>query len=125
MYTLTTDKTAVIESSTGTYIPLPAGGEAGNRYNKWLSEGNIPNPAAVPIEPIIVVSPWQIRKALNSLSLRELVESAVALADQTTKDAWQYATEFLESDNLVIALGTSLGKTKEEIHQIFLLAKSL
>ena len=78
-----------------------------------------------PVEPEIVVSPWQIRKALNATGLRDAVEAAVAQADQATQDAWQYATEFREFDPLVLALGAGLGKTPEEMHALFELAASL
>lgn len=71
------------------------------------------------------VSPWQIRKALNRLGLRDAVESAVDSADLTTQDAWAYATEFVRSDPLVTALGHALGKTDEELDGLFALAASL
>lgn len=73
----------------------------------------------------IVVSPWQIRKALNATNLRDAVEAAVDASDQDTKDAWHHATEFREFDPLVIALGAGLGKTDAEMHGLFELAASL
>ena len=76
-------------------------------------------------KPITTVSPWQIRKALNTMSLRDAVESAVLASDQTTKDAWQYATEFVRTDPLVSALGYTLGKTDEELDALFELAATL
>ena len=70
-------------------------------------------------------TPWQIRKALNAMSLRAAVEGGVAASDQTTKDAWQYATEFCRLDPLLISLGVALGKTAEELDALFELALSL
>jgi hypothetical protein len=93
----------------------------------WLlSEGVFSVQVIEPIStPVISVTPWQIRKALNQLSLRDAVEAAVASADATTKDAWNYAQEFLETDPLVIALCAALGKSDEERHTLFQLAASL
>lgn len=82
-------------------------------------EGEIPAPA-------LSVTPWQIRKALNAIGLRESVEAAVAAsADITVKDGWEFATEFREDDVFVISLGAAMGKTSAEMHGVFLLAKSL
>ncbi len=82
-------------------------------------EGEIPAPA-------LSVTPWQIRKALNAIGLRESVEAAVAAStDITVKDGWEFATEFREDDVFVISLGAAMGKTSTEMHSVFLLAKSL
>ncbi len=82
-------------------------------------EGEIPAPA-------LSVTPWQIRKALNAVGLREAVEAAVAAStDIAVKDGWEFATEFREDDVFVISLGAAMGKTSAEMHSVFLLAKSL
>lgn len=80
------------------------------------------NPVVVPIR----VSPWQVRKALNQLGLRDAVESAVAASDDYgLKDAWQYAQEFVEDDPLVIKLCAAIGKTDAQRHALFALAETL
>lgn len=74
----------------------------------------------------LVVTPWQIRKALNAANLRTLVENAVTLStDIVIKDGWEFAQEFKRLDPFVVNLGTSLGKTEEEMDQLFKLAKTL
>lgn len=73
-----------------------------------------------------VCSPWQIRKALNDLDLRQAVEAAVtASADATLKDGWAYATEFRSDDSFVIAMGESLGKTSTETAELIEFASGL
>ena len=73
----------------------------------------------------LVVTPWQIRKALNAAGLREAVEAGVAQADVSTKDAWEFAQEFKRLDPLVTGLGTMLGKTELELDTLFELAVTL
>lgn len=85
-------------------------------------------PPAPPV--ILTCTPWQIRKALNSLpgsvtTLRDDVEAYVAAADQTTKDGWEFATEFREDDAFVAAAQAALGMTDADRTNLFNLARSL
>lgn len=71
-------------------------------------------------------SAWQMRKALNAMGLRDIIEAAVsASGDQTVKDGWEYATEFERYDPLVLQFGAALGKTDVEMDSLFELARSL
>lgn len=73
----------------------------------------------------LIVNPWPIRDALNTLGWRNDVEAAVAAGDQKTKDAWLHAKDFKRLDPLVIGLGVVLGKTDVEIDELFELAMTL
>ena len=84
-----------------------------------------PPPPPVPPPPILTCTPWQIRKALTATGLRASVETAIALADQTTQDGWEYATEFRRDDPLVVGMGAALNKTEAELDALFALARSL
>lgn len=76
--------------------------------------------------PVIVVSPWQIRKALNQMGLREAVEAAVsASTDQALKDGWEYATEFRSDDPFVLQMGVALGQSDVQTHELIALAATL
>lgn len=88
-------------------------------------EADALRPAPAVIQPIISVSPWQIRKALNATGLRSAVESAVAAGDTTVQDAWHYATEFRRDNPLVNQLGAALGKTEADLDNLFELAQTL
>lgn len=92
-----------------------------------LTQNELDEIAARPAEPtpVVVVSPWQIRKALNAAGLRDAVESAVSGADQTTQDAWEFAQEFRRDNPLIAAVASALGKTEAEIDDLFALAGSL
>jgi hypothetical protein len=80
--------------------------------------------APVPVIPSSV-SPRQIRLALTQVGLRAQVEAFVASSDQTTKDSWDYATEFLISDPLVDGCMTALGKAEADKVALFQLAATL
>ena len=91
----------------------------------WLADGNELAPAD-PLEPTpLAVTPWQMRKALNTTGLRNAVETAIGAADQTTIDAWAHAQEYIRTDAIVIGMGAALGKTEEEIDELFALARTL
>lgn len=78
-----------------------------------------------PVAPA-VCSPWQIRKALNHLNLRQSVEDAVSAShDMSLKDGWEYATEFRSDDPFVILMGDALAKTEEETRAIVVFASTL
>jgi hypothetical protein len=78
-------------------------------------------PAAVPHS----ITPLQARKALNAAGLRAAVEAAIAAGDQTTKDSWQYATEILRTDPLIVSLSGTLGLSSEQVDALFIQASTL
>jgi hypothetical protein len=76
--------------------------------------------------PIYTCTAWQIRKALNALNLRELVESIVAASnDMTLKDGWEFATTLSSNDLFVISMGAALGKTEVETADVIKYASTL
>lgn len=122
-----TSGTTVLRQSDGAVIPDDIRNTAYQEYLQWVAIGGVPEPADVVVPAILPISvtPWQIRKALNATALRASVEAAVAAADQTTQDAWQYALEFRRNNALVINLGLALGKTEQELDAMFALAQTL
>lgn len=125
MYKLT-HFTNIVRLEDNAYIPDDLGNTDYQRYLQWVSEGNTPEPAD-PLPPVVYTcSPWQMRKALNNLGLRQQVETAVTNStDITVKDGWEFATEFRSNDPFVISLGAEIGKTAEEVSSIIQQASTL
>lgn len=72
----------------------------------------------------IVVTPWQIRQALNELGLRAQVENLVkTTTNQDIKDGWEFATEWREFNPIIAEIASQLHLTQSQIHAIFVLAK--
>lgn len=89
----------------------------------WQGGAWVVDPSLV---PPIAATPWQIRKALNQLGLRQQVEATIAgSADVELQDAWQYTSLFERNHPLVIGMGPILGKTEQEIDAVFALAVTL
>lgn len=78
-----------------------------------------PPPAPV---PVYVVSPWQMRRALNQIGLRATVEAAVAAGDQDTKDGWEFASEFRRDNALLLGMAAALNLTEQDLDDLFTLA---
>lgn len=115
-------------------VPFCADPNDSEQYGRDLHASAIAGhfgPVAAYVAPVVVqkpisVTPWQIRKALNQIGLRSAVESAVsASSDQSLKDGWEFATEFVENSPFVVSMCAALGKTDAERHELFVLAKSL
>jgi hypothetical protein len=123
--TVNVDVGGVIDAQTipFTYHPDDTGAVA-QAVKALLDPSQIAAFAPVPVIPSSV-SPRQIRLALTQIGLRAQVEAFVASADQTTKDSWDYATEFLISDPLVDGCMTALGKAEADKVALFQLAATL
>jgi hypothetical protein len=127
MYKLTTENNSVIRTADQAYIPFAEGNSDYAAYQAWLLiPGNTPIPAdPIPV-PVISVTPWQIRKALNQLGIRSAVEAAVtASANQELKDGWEFSDVVVRDSPLVIGMATALNKTTAEIDALFELALTL
>lgn len=124
MYKLT-NSTSILRTD-GAYIPADTANTDYAAYLAWLAEGNTPEAADVPPSPPIQpISPRQIRMALTRADLRTYVEAAVLAGDQDLKDWWEFSTSFERLNPQVIAMGEALGKTPEELDNLWLLGATL
>lgn len=95
------------------------------QYVAWLNLGNGPTVEVEPVTPVAVCTPWQFRKKINALGLREAVEAYVAAQDQETRDGFEYATEWLSDDPLLLKAIPHLGITPEQLYVIISDARNL
>ena len=72
-----------------------------------------------------VVTPRQIRLALNAAGLRDAVENAVAASDQAIKDWWEYALDIERKHPLIESMAQQLGITDQQIDTLFVAAVGL
>lgn len=107
-------------------IPLDMGNVDYLEYLDWLEQGNVPLPADPEPMPFASCSPWQVRKALNQMGLRQQVEDAVAASDDyDLKDGWLFALNIDAGSDFTLALGAVLGKNEWEVYQLILWASTL
>jgi hypothetical protein len=75
--------------------------------------------------PVASVTPRQARLALLAAGLLDQATAAVTAAGGATLITWEYATEFLRSDPLIISIGSSLNLTSAQIDALFAQAATL
>lgn len=125
MYKLTS-LDSIQRITDGASIPIDPMNRDYQGYLAWVAAGNTPESADPTPTPVVSCSPWQMRKVLNQLGLRDAVEAAVSASlDQTLRDGWEFATEFRSDDPFVIAMGATLGKTEAEVRAIIELGATL
>jgi len=120
-----TNHTAITRLSDGASIPPDPANIDYQAVLTWVALGNTIAPADPVIIPIPSISPRQIRQALTRANLRISVEAAVAAGDQDLKDWWEFATTFERNHPMVIAMGTALGQTSQQIDDLFNLGETL
>jgi len=111
-------ESGVFNRETGTFIPQTHW--MYHDYELWISEGNIPDPLDIIINtPVYKCSPWQIRKLLNNLGLRQQVELAIKNSNNVElQDGWEFASEWVSDSPYIPAMCAIMEKTEEEIIEL-------
>jgi hypothetical protein len=77
------------------------------------------------VSKLPVLTPWQMRKALRAAGLMSAVKTAMQAADEEVKEAWEFAQEFRRDNELVCSVAAALGKTEEDLDNLWILGGSL
>lgn len=110
----------VAESSLNADYVQSDAAEIGDTY----ANGVFTRPA--PVIPVpSEVSPAQFRRALNQLNYRNMVEAAIAQADQNTKDMWEYSLSLHRDNPLLVSMAEQLNITSQQLDEVFILAGGL
>jgi len=112
-----------VQEPSGQVIAVPCEDSTQPLTTEALAE-HLENPPAfapVPGE----VTQWQIRRAINAAGLRSAVEAAVAAADQTTKDGWEFAGSVRRDNEVLTNMAAALGLTAAQIDALFRTAAAL
>lgn len=105
--------------------------DAGFEWNftgyKWVAMArhteNTGTPYLAPVPPS--VTRRQFKQGLSRIGLRAAVEAAIAAADQDTKDWYADSLNFERSNPVMNGMAVALGKTPEDIDNLFRLAATL
>lgn len=120
-----TNFNGVIRASDGASIPSDPLNSDWRDYQEWLNAGNIPEPADIVQDAVIVVTPRQARLTLLNAGLLEQVEMAIDQIGGAAKITWEYATEIRSDDPLIATLAEQLSLTKDQVNSLFEQASTL
>jgi hypothetical protein len=90
-------------------------------YQNWIAAGNEPtiDNTTDPNDVVIrVLSPLQIRLALNQMGIRSSWETQVTNSTQNVKDFWSYAISYAENDPLLLEITTPLNVNVNDLFTI-------
>lgn len=107
--------------------PLDPGFEWNFTGYKWVAMARHANHDGAPYVPPAPASVTrrQFKQALTRIGLRAAVEAAIAAADQDTKDWYAESLNFERTNPVMNSMATALGKTPEDIDNLFKLAATL
>lgn len=126
MYKIHTSSDYIIRVKDGAVIPKSEDNIDYREYLEWVKDpGNTPVPAdPLPVRKIEITA-LQIRKALNSKTLRKAVDDLLKTKNKDFEDTWLFSPTFTEDNPFILELKVSLGKTDAEMLELFTVAKSL
>lgn len=88
---------------------------------RWvIVDGPVPPLPPPPVPVPSAISMRQCRLQLLAMNLLDTVDAAVAEMDQAAQIEWEYATEVLIDNPLVLGMKDALGMSDEDLRQFFI-----
>jgi hypothetical protein len=112
----------VLRLTDGAHIPPEPTNRDWVEFLAWEAEGGVTNPYIPPVPSKL--TPRQFKQGLTRIGMRAAVEATVAAADQDTKDWYFESTSFERANPVMNAMALALGKTPEDIDNLFRLMES-
>lgn len=112
----------VMREEDGAHIPPDPANRDRVEYTAWAEAGGITSAYSPPVP--LKLTPRQFKQGLTRIGIRGAVEAAVASADQDTKDWYNESTVFERNNPVMNAMAVALGKTSEDIDNLFRLMES-
>lgn len=97
----------------------------GIEINCETGEASVIDVAPLPPTVPMAVTPLQMRRALRASGLKAGIDTFLSQAGEEAIEAWEYAVEIRRDDVLVNMAATALGKTTQELDDLFLLAATM
>lgn len=113
----------ILRTSDGAHIPPDTANRDRVEFLAWEAEGGVAEPFVPPVPAS--ATRRQFKQALTRIGLRGAVESAIAAADQDTKDWYADSLNFERSNPVMNSMAVALGKTPADIDNLFRLAATL
>lgn len=130
MYQIINDA-SVRHLPSGTTFPVPPVESFGHDYQRWLDEGNTPEPAPepLPVPPPNTVTMRQARLALLGAGMLGAVTTAINNLPEPNRSVatieWEYSQEVHRNRALIQELGPLLGLSTEQLDGLFTVAATL
>lgn len=81
-------------------------------------------PPPPPPEPVSTCTPWQFREELRALGIKTEVEALIAASNESTQEAYRFATTFESNNPLLLQLAALLSTplNKQQIYDLIVSA---
>lgn len=112
----------VLRLADGAHIPPDPANRDRVEFLAWEAEGGVASPYVPPVPSKL--TPRQFKQGLTRIGLRAAVEAAVAAADQDTKDWYFESTSFERANPVMNSMAVAMGKTQEDIDNLFRLMET-
>lgn len=127
IYTLTSGSSVIRNDERGTWvIPDDPANTDWQEYQRWLTEGNTPNPYVPPPAIPQQVPMWAVRTVLQNDGLFDQAQALInETSDVALKNVWEYGNFADRNSRAISVLAIKLSLTEAQVDQMFIDANNL